>query len=141
MDTTPLIPFPPFIPRKPIRYRQRPAGPKEQVAPPAALTLVSATYDIETESVTLAFDRAVDASAYDPAAITVQDGLYAGGLFVGSDPATVINPTTIQVFLEQIGSPTVSDVELSATAGTGIVAADDGGTWGGVTALVLPYPS
>jgi hypothetical protein len=109
-------------------------------APPAALTLVSATYDIETESVILAFDRAVDAAAYDPAAITVQDGVYAGGLFVGSGPATVINPTTIQVFLEQIGSPTVSDVELSATAATGIVATDDGGTWAGVTNVVLPFP-
>jgi len=78
--------------------------------------------------------------AYDPAAITVQDGEFAVGLFVGSGPATVVNPTTIQVFLEQIGSPTVPDVELSATAGTGIVAADDGGTWAGVTALVLPFP-
>jgi hypothetical protein len=112
----------------------------EAPPPPLALTLVSATYDIETESVILAFDRAVDASAYDPAAITVQDGLYAGGSFVGSGPASVISPTTIQVFLEQIGSPTVSDVELSATALTGIVATDDGGTWAGVTNVVLPFP-
>ena len=109
-------------------------------APPAALTLASATYDIETESVILSFDRAVDASAYDPAAITVQDGEFAAGLFVGSGPAEVVNPTTIQVFLEQIGSPTVPDVELSATALTGIVATDDGGTWAGVTNLVLPFP-
>jgi hypothetical protein len=139
MDTTLPTPLPTFIPRRAIRYRQKPAGPKEQVAP-VALTLVAATYDIETESVTLAFDRAVDAAAYDPAAITAQDGLYAGGLFVGSGPASVINPATIQVFLEQIGSPTVSDVELSATALTGIVAVDDGGTWAGVTNLVLPFP-
>ena len=101
--------------------------------------LVAATYDIETESVVLTFDRAVDASALDPAAIRVQDGLYAAGLFVGSGPATIVNPTTIQVFLEQIGSPTVSDVELWATAASGIVAVDDGGTWPGVTALVLPF--
>ena len=139
MDTTLPTPFPTFIPRKPIRYRQKPAGPKEQAAP-VALTLVSASYDIETESVILAFDRAVDAAAYDPAQITLDDGVYAGGLFVGSGPATVVNPTTIQVFLEQVGGPTVSDVELSATALTGIVATDDGGTWGGVTGLVLPYP-
>jgi len=82
----------------------------------------------------------VDVAGYDPAAITVQDGEFAAGLFVGSGPATVVNPTTIQVFLEQIGSPTVSDVELWATAGTGIVATDDGGTWAGVTAVVLPFP-
>jgi hypothetical protein len=133
--------LPTFIPRKPFRHRAREqATPAAVPPPPLALTLVAATYDIETESVTLAFDRAVDASAYDPAAITVQDGVYAGGLFVGSGPASVINPTTIQVFLEQIGSPTVSDVELSATALTGIVATDDGGTWAGVTNVVLPFP-
>jgi len=129
MIIVPLIPF----------RRRRKAGGAVQ-APPAALTLVSATYDIETESVILSFDRAVDVAAYDPAAITVQDGEFAAGLFVGSGPATVVNPTTIQVFLEQIGSPTVSDVELWATAGTGIVAVDDGGTWAGVTAVVLPFP-
>jgi hypothetical protein len=130
-----------FVPSVPkFRKRYKPLKRKDAEAPPAALTLVSATYDIETESVTLAFDRAVDASAYDPAAITVQDGEFAGGLFVGSGPATVVNPTTIQVFLEQIGSPTVSDVELSATAATGIVATDDGGTWAGVTNVVLPFP-
>ena len=132
--------LPTFIPRKPFRHRAREHATPAAPPPPLALTLVSATYDIETESVVLAFDRAVDASAYDPAAITVQDGEFAAGLFVGSGPAEVVNPTTIQVFLEQIGSPTVSDVELSATAATGIVATDDGGTWGGVTGLVLPFP-
>ena len=137
MDT--LTPIPTFIPRKPIRYRQKAGGPKEQAAP-VALTLVSATYDVDTQSVTLTFDRAVNVAAFAPTAVTLQDGIYTGGSFVGSGPATVINPTTIQVFLEQIGSPTVSDVELSATASTGIVAADDGGTWAGVTNVVLPFP-
>lgn len=134
-----MSPLPqPFKTVKPRVHRRRRSVTTP--APPAALTLVSATYDIETESVTLVFDRAVDASAYDPAAITVQDGEFAGGLFVGSGPASVVNPTTIQVFLEEIGSPTVSDVELSATAATGIVAVDDGGTWAGVTNVVLPFP-
>ena len=70
----------------------------------------------------------------------MQDGVYAGGLFVGSRPATVVSPTTIQVFLEQIGNPTVPDIELPATALSGIVAVDDGGAWAGVTGLVLPFP-
>jgi hypothetical protein len=108
--------------------------------PPAALTLVSATYDTDEFSVTLAFDRAVDASGLDAAAVTVDDGVYAAGSFVGSGPATVVNATTIKVFLEEIGGPSVPDVELSATAATGMVAVDDGGTWPGVTALVLPFP-
>ena len=129
MIIVPLIPF----------RRRRKAGGAVQ-APPAALTLVSATYDIETESVILSFDRAVNVTGFDPAAITVQDGEFAAGLFVGSGPATVVNPTTIKVFLEEIGGPTVPDVELTATAATGIVAVDDGGTWAGVMNLVLPFP-
>jgi hypothetical protein len=107
---------------------------------PVALLLVAATYDIDDGSVVLSFDRAVDASAIDASAISVDDGVYEGGLFVGSGPATVVNPTTIKLFLEEIGGPTVNDVELSATAETGIVASDDGGTWEGVAGLVLPYP-
>jgi len=129
MIIVPLIPF----------RRRRKAGGAVQ-APPAALTLVSASFDLDDFSVLLAFDRAVDAAGLAASAITVDDGAFAAGLFVGSGPATVINPTTIKVFLEEIGGPTVPDVELSATAATGIVAVDDGGTWGGVTGLVLPYP-
>jgi hypothetical protein len=135
-----MLPTLNFQPRPPIRRRVHAEEPPAAPAPPVALTLVSASYDLDSGSVILAFDRAVNASAYDPAQITLDDGVYAGGLFVGSGPATVVNPTTIQVFLEQVGSPTVSDVELSATALTGIVAVDDGGTWEGVTNLVLPFP-
>jgi hypothetical protein len=103
-----------------------------------ALNLVAATYDTDDFSVVLAFDRAVDASGLDAAQVMLDDGVYAAGSFVGSGPATVINPTTIRVFHEEIGGPTVPDVELSATALTGIVAVDDGGTWAGVTNVVLP---
>jgi hypothetical protein len=130
----------------PLVYRRR-AGvtkprkaPPAPPAPPAALTLVAASFDLDDFSVVLTFDRGVDAAGLNAAAITLQDGEFAVGSFVGSGPATVINPTTIKVFLEEIGGPTVPDVELSATAATGIVAVDDGGTWGGVTALVLPFP-
>ena len=138
MDT-PLPPFPTFIPRKAIRYRQKPAGSGEQAAP-VALMLVAATYDTDDFSVTLVFDRAVDAAGLDAAAITVDDGEFAAGLFEGAGPATIVNPTTIKLFLEEIGGPTVNDVELTATATGGIVAVDDGGTWAGVTAVVLPFP-
>ena len=130
----------------PLIYRRRAGVTKPRKTPPApptppvALVLVSASFDTDDFSVVLAFDRAVDASALDAAQITLDDGVYAAGSFVGSGPATVINPTTIKVFLEEIGGPTVPDVELSATAATGIVATDDGGTWAGVTALVLPFP-
>ena len=129
-----------IVPETPARRHRKTTPPSLAPAPPAALVLVAASYDPDSGSVILDFDRAVDAAAYDPAQITVNDGVYAGGLFVGSGPATIVNATTIQVSLEQIGGPTVSDVELSATASTGIVATDDGGTWAGVTGLVLPFP-
>ena len=32
------------------------------------------------------------------------------------------------------------DISLTASAGTGIVAENDGGTWAGVTDLALPFP-
>jgi hypothetical protein len=133
--------LPTFQPRPPIRRRVRVEEPPDApVPPPAALTLVAAAYDSDDFSVLLTFDRAVDASGLDAAAITLQDGEFAVGGFVGSGPATVVNPATIRVFLEEIGGPTVPDVELTATAATGLVAADDGGTWAGVTGLVLPFP-
>jgi hypothetical protein len=128
----------PSVPRFQKRYM--PPKGRTAEAPPLALTLVSASYDSDDFSVTLAFDRAVDASGLDAAAVTVDDGEFAAGRFVGSGPATVINPTTIKVFLEEVGGPTVPDVELSATAARGIVGVDDGGTWAGVTGLVLPFP-
>ena len=132
-----MLSTPPFR-----KHRGHPVrrGQESPPAPPVALTLASASYDTDEFSVTLVFDRAVDAAGLDPAAITLQDGEFAVGSFVGSGPATPVNPTTIKVFLEEIGGPTASDVELTATASTGIVAVDDGGTWGGVTGLVLPYP-
>ena len=104
-----------------------------------ALTLVAAAYDTDDFSVLLTFDRAVDASGLDPSQVTLQDGEFAAGSFVGSGPATVVGPAAIRVFLEEIGGPTVPDVELSATALTGVVAVDDGGTWAGVAGLVLPF--
>lgn len=130
--------FTPTVPK--FRKRYKPLKRRDAEAPPAALTLVSASYDTDEFSVTLAFDRAVDAAGLDASAISVDDGVYAAGSFVGSGPATIVNPTTIKVFLEEIGGPTVPDVELTATAGTGIVAVDDGGTWAGVTNVVLPFP-
>ena len=108
--------------------------------PPVALLLVAASYDTDEFSVTLVFDRAVNAAGLDASAITVDDGEFAAGLFVGSGPATIVNPTTIKIFLEEIGGPTVSDVELSATGASGIVAVDDGGTWEGAAGVVLPFP-
>jgi hypothetical protein len=124
----------------PRRHRKTTPPPVEPAPPPVALALVAASYDSDDFSVELTFDRAVDASGLAAAAVTLQDGEFAAASFVGAWPAAVISPTTIKVFLAEIGGPTVNDVELTATAASGIVATDDGGTWAGVTGLVLPFP-
>jgi hypothetical protein len=63
-----------------------------------------------------------------------------GQRYDAAGPATLFTPQTVQV-------PLVSGVlyfgagtRLSAPATTGIVAADDGGAWAGVSNLVLPFP-
>jgi hypothetical protein len=130
-----------IVPEIPPRRHRKTTPPSvEPAPPPVALALVAASYDSDDFSVLLTFDRAVDASGLAAAAVTLQDGEFAAASFVGAWPAAVISPTTIKVFLAEIGGPTVNDVELTATAASGIVATDDGGTWAGVTGLVLPFP-
>ena len=42
--------------------------------------------------------------------------------------------------LDATGPSSVADVKLTATALTGIVAVDNGGTWPGISELPLPFP-
>ncbi|MDB5321549.1 MAG: hypothetical protein JWN40_3180 [Phycisphaerales bacterium] len=129
----------------PLIYRRRAGVAKPRKAPPApppvALTLVSAAYDQDAGTVTLAFDRAIDAAGFQGAQIALADGVFSGGTYEGAVGApTIVNPTTISIALEEIGPAPLPSVTLSATALTGIVAVDDGGTWAGATNLVLPFP-
>jgi hypothetical protein len=126
-----------FVPPKKV---QRRAGKARPVFPaPPALTLVAAAYQ-PGEWVRLTFDRAVDVASADTAAVRVDDGAVAGWLFRGDGPAALVGPRTVQVGLAILDRPAGSGTRLSAGAGTGIVAADDGGAWPGVTDLSLPFP-
>lgn len=107
----------------------------------APLVLVSATYDTDGPKATLTFDRAVDVSAFDGAAITVNDPVWAAATFDGSGGAVLVSPAVVDVMLVPIDLPSGTIVTMSATAATGIAAADDGGTWAGAIDLALPYPS
>ena len=122
-----LIPVPP-------KSRKRDA--KRRAVRP--LKLVAATYT-EGTSVTLTFDRAVEVAGIDVAAITVADEA-AGYLFEGTGAATPLSETSVLVPLVDVEQSPVAGTLLTAGAGTGIVADDDGGTWAGVTDLALPYP-
>jgi hypothetical protein len=127
----------------PLIYRRRAGALKPRGATPptpAALTLVQATYQPAVPSIRLKFDRAIDASALAGNQVVVADGPTAGLRFDAMGDLTIIDPQTIEMGLTDIESFTGPDVRLTASAATGIVATDDGGTWPGVTNLLLPFP-
>src|SRR2546423_1059530 len=124
-----------YLPAK-RKGRGRPA----EAAVPRTLTLVSASYDQDAGTVMLAFDRAIDAAGFQGTAVALADGVFSGGTFEGAaGPPAILNPTTIIVSLEEVGPAPLPSVTLSASALTGIVAVDDGGTWAGVSGLALPF--
>ena len=126
-----------ILPAKPRVHRKRREGPTP-TPPPAALTLVSASY-AEGESVTLTFDRAVDAAGLDAPQVVVHDAAGSGFVMVGAGVASVPSPQSVVIALAPTDSAEGLTV-LDATAATGIVAVDDGGTWAGATGLELPFP-
>ena len=130
--------FPILPPRRPRRRTAKlpTAGPP----PPAALTLVSATYDVSTPWLRLAFDRAISLAGLDGSAIVVDDAADSGNLYQGTGGAFLVNATTVEIFLADPTPSSGSGTTLTATASNGIVATNDGGTWAGVTGLTVPYP-
>ena len=132
--------FPPFIfqPRKVPQRRPRAAVPPT-LPPPAPLVLVAATY-LDSDWVQLTFDRAVNAAALVAGQVSVDDGQISGSVYAGAGAATMITPQTVQIGLAYVGPSAIGETLLTAGAGTGIVAVDDGGTWAGVSDLSLPFP-
>ncbi|HEV2293361.1 MAG TPA: hypothetical protein VGR35_05865 [Tepidisphaeraceae bacterium] len=140
MNTTPSIPPTPpdFIARPRPRRRRRQVVSSPPV-PPAALVLVAAELDLGGPWVTLTFDRAIDVAGFVGSAIVVEDET-AVTTFQGIVPATLIGPTAVRIDLSDFDPYSGAGSFLTASAGSGIVAVDDGGTWAGVTELVLPFP-
>jgi hypothetical protein len=106
-----------------------------------ALTLTAASADFEDDapSVTMQFDRAIDVSAMD--VTTIRVGTVAtGALYQGMDGPIVADARTVQVNLTVIDTYPETNVKLFASDQTGIVAADDGGTWSGTGGTGLPFP-
>ena len=132
-----------LIPTTPLIYRKRPARagrPRQFGPPPAALTLVEASFDEGGQTVRLSFDRAIDIDGLVGAQITVDAGNVTGTIYEALGPATLDGPSAVVIGLLEIGPSESPDTLLSAGAGNGIVAIDDGGAWAGVSELVLPYP-
>jgi hypothetical protein len=123
--------------RRPLR-RKTPAGPP---APPAALTLVLATYD-PASAVELTFDRPIDVAAMDVTTVLVNDGDIMDCKYAGwpDPPPALTGPATVRVTLNGVADDGDPGVHLTVGAGNGIVATGDGGTWAGVDGLALPFP-
>src|SRR5690242_18740085 len=108
--------------------------------PPAALVLVSAVYDSGIPKVTLTFDRAIDLAGFDGTAVVVDDEADTFNAYQGTGGAFPIGANGVAIFLVDPTPPTGPGTTLTVTAGNGIVAVDDGGTWAGVVSLTLPFP-
>ena len=104
-----------------------------------ALNLVAATYE-EVVSVSLTFDRPIDIAALSGGQITVDDGAVAGILYAATGVATLTDPQTVRIELIEVGVSTGPGTRLTASAASGIVAVDDGGTWAGASDVELPFP-
>jgi hypothetical protein len=126
----------------PIPFRGRKLrGPRSATPiPPAALTLVESSWAVDEDvRLRLTFDRAIDASGLDGAQITV--GIAdLGILWKATGLVIAIDPATIDVILVVFSGWMEPSTLLNASALSGIVAIDDGGTWAGVTDLALPFP-
>ena len=110
--------------------------------PETQLLLVGASFVFvgPGAALTLVFDRAIDITSFVPGAITVQDPSGSGFGFVGTGVVDTPDAQTVVVEMGSTGSAEGTLDVLTATAGTGIVAVDDGAPWPGVTGLGLPYP-
>ena len=132
-----MTPPPTFTPAPRRVHRKRRAATK---APPAALTLLEAAYDEVAQTLRLTFDRAIDVAGLAAGQLVVSDGVMTGTQYEGAGPGTLDGPAAVVIALLELGPWENPGTTLTATAGTGIVAVDDGGTWSGVTDLQLPFP-
>src|SRR5689334_15469423 len=129
----------PVIPK--FRKRRGRVKPARQAppTPPAPLTLVSAHYGAG-DWLRLQFDRNINIDDVDGSQIIVDDDAETGDRFDCTAGAELIGPATVQFSLNRIGSASESGEHLTASATSGIVAVNDGGTWAGVSDLALPFP-
>jgi hypothetical protein len=129
------------IQRRQRRYKSKVGRPTPTPPPPGDLNLVSADYVVSPSlSVVLGFDRAIDISGLNGAAIVVDDGDAASESFAATGETEMLDPATVRIGLDYIGDDSDPGIYLNATDESGIVAVGDGGTWPGVTGWVLPDP-
>lgn len=121
----------------PSSRRRRARAASSVPAPAVAPTLVSATVASDFSTLTLAFDRAIDISAFDGS--TAYVNLPAANSVYQPDIEIVqIDARTLRASLDYLEPSSGSQATLTVNPPTGIVAADGGGTWAGCDAVPLP---
>ena len=114
-----------------------PPFPLANAAPP--LVMEEATFDTaDGVYLRLTFDRPIDASGVNGAAIT-QGVEEFGYLYNATGGFEMYAPNVVNFLMVQIG-PWEGGNYMNATSANGIVAVGDGGTWAGVTDTGLPFP-
>ena len=107
---------------------------------PSPVALVAAGFDDIALRLTLTFDRAVDASGLVGNAVVVDDPVGTGMRYEAIGAVTVLTPASFEVGMTDVQGATGTGVRLTAGPANGIVAADGGAVWAGVTGLELPFP-
>jgi hypothetical protein len=118
-------------------------GHAKKSAPPAAAPVLVAAElvpDGDFAYVRLTFDRPVDVAALDAARVQVAEGPPAGTLWQGAGAGTLVAPDAVRIDLQPFDPFGGAGTTLTATADTGIVAAEGGAAWAGVSGLALPFP-
>jgi hypothetical protein len=100
---------------------------------------VSASYSTDGPTLTLTFDRAVNPSGLVFEALLVNDAQFTNQQYL-PEGFEQIAPDTLHFLLTLQDPASGSGVRLTAAEGNGLVAADDGQPWAGVTNLPLPFP-
>jgi hypothetical protein len=131
-----------FYPPPLKRQRRIVYKPKRARPAPTALTLVSVAYDYDAvpPTVTLNFDRAIDAAGVGVGTIHLLDGTVLQQELYNDGAHEQPTATSVRVALESAGQWVDVVQLLTAEPGNGIVAASDGRPWAGVTDLGLPFP-
>ena len=100
--------------------------------------MIDASFDPAGLRAFLVFDRAISIAGLQPSQIEVADGL-TSNLYAGDPAGGSVSGTVVTLLMDRIGSASGSAITLTASATTGIVAVNDGGTWAGASGLVLPF--
>ena len=103
------------------------------------LTLVAAEFG-EATWVRLTFDRPINIAALVGPQVTIDDAPITEFRWAGTATATLLGPAIVRIDVALAGPASGPGTTLTASAATGIVAVDDGGTWAGVSDLPLPFP-